>query len=144
MANQTIRVGIGFAGKFHYHNLDRVKGVDVRIVGCHSARPRAARSSAAARGIIAFDTFEEMLDHVNVVDNCAPGFHTSRTLSGAPRPRRPSSATSDPPTKRMNGWSEAHVQAEREGESVEVVAIAVVLFVEQRIGAVRVDAHAPI
>ena len=85
--NQTIRVGIvgtGFAGRFHYDNLKRVTNVEVDVVGCFSARPESRKRFAEERGIIAFDSFEDMLDQVHVIANCTPGFlHESYTVKSA-------------------------------------------------------------
>ena len=87
MANSRIRVGlvgVGFAGNFHFASLRRVVGIDVEIVGCYSARAESRNAFAEKRGIVAFDSFEEMLDKVDVVDNCTPGFlHERYTVQSA-------------------------------------------------------------
>jgi predicted dehydrogenase len=73
--SDTVRVGIagaGFAGAFHYDSLQRVRGVPVEVVGV-TARTRDSREAfAAARGIRAFDTIDELIDACDVVDVCTP------------------------------------------------------------------------
>ena len=72
---KTIRVGIvgtGFAGDFHERCLRRVHGVDVEITGVTSLRKSSRDAFGAQRNIPVFDTVEEMLPHVDLLDVCSP------------------------------------------------------------------------
>ena len=73
---KTVRVGLigaRFAANFHYNSLLRVTGVNVQVIGVTSATAASRNAFAEERGIKAFDTFEDMLDDVDVVDICTPG-----------------------------------------------------------------------
>ncbi len=72
--NKVGIVGSRFAAKFHYASYRSVTGVPVEVVGGYSLTPEKREEFAAARGIIAFDSFEKMLENVDVVDICAPGY----------------------------------------------------------------------
>lgn len=70
-----IRVGIvgaGMAGAFHVECLRRVYGVTVELAGVTSLRPESRKQFGEKHGIPVYDSVEQMLDHVDVVDVCSP------------------------------------------------------------------------
>lgn len=72
-----IRVGIvgaGYAAAFHYEAYLRVTGIEVEVVGVTSLTKASREKFAASRGIKAFECLEEMLEQVDLVDNCTPGY----------------------------------------------------------------------
>ncbi|MEJ5377906.1 MAG: Gfo/Idh/MocA family oxidoreductase [bacterium] len=75
--SEKIRVGIvgaGYAAAFHYEAYQRVTGVGVEVVGVTSLTPAKREQFASQRGIRAFESLEEMLERVDVIDNCTPGY----------------------------------------------------------------------
>lgn len=74
---KKVRVGIvgaGYAAAFHYEAYLRVTGVEVEVVGVTSLTKESRERFAASRGIRAFDSLEEMLEEVDLVDNCTSGY----------------------------------------------------------------------
>jgi len=72
-----IRVGIvgsRFAAEFHYAAYQRVTGINVEVVGVTSLTREHREDFAKKRGIKAFDSLEEMLPEVDVIDVCTPGY----------------------------------------------------------------------
>lgn len=72
-----IRVGIvgaGYAAAFHYEAYRRVVGIPVEVVGVTSLTPERRQAFARPRGIKAYDSLDELLEEVDVVDNCTPGY----------------------------------------------------------------------
>ena len=77
-------VGVGFAGKFHYESLQNIRGVECKVVGVTSKRKESREAFAAERGIRAFESVEEMLDEVDVLDICSPPYvHEANILAAA-------------------------------------------------------------
>jgi predicted dehydrogenase len=77
MMDDTIRVGIvgsRYAAEFHYEAYRRVTGLDVKVVGVTSVTRENREKFAKERGINAFQSVDEMLPEVDVVDNCTPGY----------------------------------------------------------------------
>jgi len=77
MGDQPIRVGLvgsRNAARFHYQAYQRVTGHQVEVVGVFSPTEEHCRTFAQERGITAFDSLEAMLDRVDLVDNCTPGY----------------------------------------------------------------------
>ncbi|OGV35031.1 MAG: oxidoreductase [Lentisphaerae bacterium GWF2_45_14] len=75
MNKSPLRIGIvgsGFAANFHYASYSR-QGTRVSVEGCYSPTEEKRKKFASEKGIRAFNTFDEMLEHVDVVDICAPG-----------------------------------------------------------------------
>ena len=73
----TIRIGIvgsRFAAEFHYTAYQRVIGIDVEVVGITSLTREHREDFAKKRGIKSFDSLEEMLPEVDVIDICTPGY----------------------------------------------------------------------
>jgi len=73
----TIRIGIvgsRYAAEFHYEAYQRVTGIDVKVIGVTSIDKELHEEFAKERGIKAFDSLDEMLPEVDVVDNCTPGY----------------------------------------------------------------------
>jgi len=74
---RPIRVGIvgsGFAAEFHYTAYQRVTGIDVEVVGATSLTREHREDFAKKHGIKSFDSLEEMLPEVDVIDVCTPGY----------------------------------------------------------------------
>ena len=75
--DNSIRIGIvgsRFAAQFHYIAYQRVTGIDVEVVGVTSLTREHCEDFAKKRGIKAFDSLEEMLLEVDVIDVCTPGY----------------------------------------------------------------------
>ena len=74
---KLIRVGIvgsRFAAEFHYTAYQRVTGIDVKVVGVTSPTKEHREDFAQKRRIKAFNSLEEMLPEIDVVDVCTPGY----------------------------------------------------------------------
>jgi len=72
---RTIRVGLvgaRFAARFHWEGLRRVYGIPVEIVGVTSTSAATREAFAREKGTRAYETFEELCTHVDVVDLCTP------------------------------------------------------------------------
>jgi len=75
MDNRTLRTGIvgaGFAATFHYHNLKRVHGTPIEVVGAFAIDTEQAKAYAEARDIRCFNTMDVLIDAVDVVHVCTP------------------------------------------------------------------------
>jgi len=75
--NNSIRIGIvgsRFAAQFHYTAYQRVTGIEVEVVGVTSLTREHREDFAKKRGIKAFDSLEEMLPEVDVIDVCTSGY----------------------------------------------------------------------
>jgi predicted dehydrogenase len=75
--SSTIRIGfVGsrYAAEFHFEAYQRVTGVDVKVVGVTSLTKEHREKFAKERGIQVFDSLDEILPEVDVVDNCTPGY----------------------------------------------------------------------
>ena len=74
---KPIRIGIvgsRFAAQFHYTAYQRVTGIDVEVVGVTSLTREHREDFAKKHGIKSFDSLEEMLPEVDVIDVCTPGY----------------------------------------------------------------------
>jgi predicted dehydrogenase len=74
---EKIRVGIvgsGFAAAFHYEAYMKVNRIELEVAGVYSRTAELRQQFAAERGITAFNSFEEMLEVVDVIDVCVPGY----------------------------------------------------------------------
>lgn len=72
-----LRIGIagaGFAGRFHFDCWQRIHAHPVRVMGVMDRTAETGRAFAVARGIDNYTTFEELLEHVDVVDICTPPY----------------------------------------------------------------------
>jgi len=82
---QPIRAGIvgaGFAANYHVECLERVHGVHVEIAGVTSLRKESREAFAAQRGLKAFDSVEDMLDSIDLLDICSPPYaHQPQALA---------------------------------------------------------------
>jgi predicted dehydrogenase len=67
-------VGARFAARFHLEAYRKVYGVPVEVAGITSKSKESREAFAAAHQVQAFDTLDELLDAVDVVDVCAPGY----------------------------------------------------------------------
>jgi len=67
-------VGAGFAAGFHYEAYLNVNRIGVEVVGIYSRNPEKRNAFADERNIVAFDSFDAMLNEVDVVDICVPGY----------------------------------------------------------------------
>ena len=65
-------VGTGFAGEFHVNCLRRVYGTAVEIAGITSLRKESRDAFGARHGLQVFDSVEEMLPHIDLLDVCSP------------------------------------------------------------------------
>jgi len=75
--DNTIRIGIvgsRYAAEFHYAAYQRVTGIDVKVVGVTSLTKEHREDFAKKRRIKFFDSLEEMLPEVDVIDVCTPGY----------------------------------------------------------------------
>lgn len=83
----TIRVGVvgvGMAGSFHVDCLRHIYGVQVEIAGVTSLVPERRRAFGASRGIPVYDSAEEMVEHVDLLDICSPPYaHRDGILAAA-------------------------------------------------------------
>jgi len=73
----TIRIGIvgsRYAAGFHCEAYQRIAAIDVKVVGVTSISREHRERFAKERGINAFNSLDEMLPEVDVVDNCTPGY----------------------------------------------------------------------
>ncbi len=77
MAEKPLKVGIvgsRFAAEFHYEAYERLSAAEVQVVGVTSPSREHREAFAQKRGIAAFDSLEEMLPRVDLIDNCTPGY----------------------------------------------------------------------
>jgi len=83
--SSTIRIGLvgsRYAAEFHYEAYQRVTGIDVKVVGVNSIAREHRETFAKERGINAFDSLDEMLPGVDMMDNCTPGYaHESISIA---------------------------------------------------------------
>ncbi len=86
-SEKTIRVGIvgvGFAGEFHYDSMQGVRGVPLEVVGVTSRTAESREQFAEERGIKAFDSVDDLIEHCDVVDVCTPPYaHEDITVKAA-------------------------------------------------------------
>jgi len=83
MINNPIRIGIvgcSFAANFHYNSYQRVTNLQVNVVGITSLTREHREDFACNCGIKAFNSLEEMLPEVDVIDICTP-VYTHEELS---------------------------------------------------------------
>jgi predicted dehydrogenase len=74
---KAIRVGIvgtGNAAVFHYAAYQRVTGIPVKVEGVTDIDRAKCAQFAQKREIRVFDSLQEMLPSVDVIDNCTPGY----------------------------------------------------------------------
>lgn len=74
--DNIVKIGIAgsrFAAGFHYESYKHVSGVNLKVVGVYSPTRERRESFARERSITAFETYEAMLEAVDVVDLCTPG-----------------------------------------------------------------------
>jgi predicted dehydrogenase len=72
---KTVRTGIvgaGFSATFHFEALEKVCRTNVEVVGVFAANREQAAAYAQKRGIGNFESFEALLDAVDVVHVCVP------------------------------------------------------------------------
>lgn len=67
-------VGAGFAAKFHLDSYKRVFGVPVEIVGITSPTMSRRRKLASDYGAEEFDSLDQLIEKVDLIDICTPGF----------------------------------------------------------------------
>ncbi len=75
MDKKTARAGIigaGFAASFHFEALKKVASSNVEVVGVFCRTKDKREAFAAERDIRAFDSFESLLDKVDVIHVCTP------------------------------------------------------------------------
>jgi len=77
MREEPIKVGIvgsGFAASFHYKCYSEIPGVKVEVKAVYSKTKEKREKFAKERGIIPCDSLRELIEMVDVVDLCVPGF----------------------------------------------------------------------
>ncbi len=67
-------VGARFAARFHLAGYRKVYGVPVEVTGLTSKSKESREAFAAAHQLTAFDDLSSLLDAVDVIDICAPGY----------------------------------------------------------------------
>src|SRR5258705_4111342 len=67
-------VGARFAARFHLEAYHKVYGIPVEVIGMTSKSKESREAFAATHGLKAFDGLAELLNAVDVVDICAPGY----------------------------------------------------------------------
>lgn len=75
MESKIIRAGFagsGFAARFQYDALLGVRGVKIEVSGAYSRKRDKLVEFTATRGVTAFESFEELIDSVDVVHLCTP------------------------------------------------------------------------
>jgi len=82
--NSLIKVGLvgaRFAAQFHLHAYGKVHSIPVKVVGVTSKSKESGSVFASANRLQQFDSIEDLLRKVDVVDICAPGYvHESVAL----------------------------------------------------------------
>jgi predicted dehydrogenase len=79
-------VGSGFAANLHRHNIARVCGCDVDLVGVFSPTAANAKRFAETHALRHFASLDELIDAVEVVHVCAsPAAHEQITLAALAR-----------------------------------------------------------
>src|SRR4030095_5579386 len=75
--SSKVRVGIvgaRFAARFHLEAYHKVYGIPVEVVGMTSKSKESRSAFSAAHRLKAFNSMAELLNAVDVVDICAPGY----------------------------------------------------------------------
>ena len=76
--------GVGMAGDFHVECLRHIHGVQVELAGVTSLRPERRKAFGEAQGIPVYDSVEEMLPHIDLLDICSPPYaHADGILAAA-------------------------------------------------------------
>jgi len=82
--DQKVKIGIvgsGFAAKFHFHAYSKIPGNDIEIVSVYSRNTERCCQFANLRGIKPASSMEELIENVDIVDLCVPGFvHEKYTI----------------------------------------------------------------
>lgn len=75
-------VGTGFAARFHLECLQRVYGYDVEVTAVTSRTKENREKFGKFHNIPVYDTVEDMIDHVDILDLCSPPYvHESGILT---------------------------------------------------------------
>jgi predicted dehydrogenase len=67
-------VGAGYAARFHIESYRRVFGVPVELVGVTSPSRIRREKLASDFGLNEFDSLHQMIEKVDLIDICAPGY----------------------------------------------------------------------
>ena len=77
-------VGVGFAGQFHVQCLRRIYGINVDLAGITSLSPQNREKFGNLQKINVYDSIEQMLPHIDVLDICSPPYvHEEGILAAA-------------------------------------------------------------
>ena len=77
-------VGTGFAGEYHVECLRRIYGVDVELAGVTSLRAESRRAFGNKHAIPVYDSIEEMVKAVDLLDICSPPYaHEANIIAAA-------------------------------------------------------------
>lgn len=77
MGNKMIKVGLvgsGFAANFHFCSYLKIPGIHVKVTTVYSKNKKNCQKFAYQRKIIPSSSMEELINQVDVVDLCVPGF----------------------------------------------------------------------
>ncbi|OGP92929.1 MAG: oxidoreductase [Deltaproteobacteria bacterium RBG_16_48_10] len=89
MQKKKVRAGIigsGFAASFHYEALHRVHGTEIEITGVYSPTKTRRKAFAHRKGIRAFETLEQIIDHSDAIHVCTPpSMHESVAVAALSR-----------------------------------------------------------
>lgn len=84
LKNNKLRIGIvgsGFAAKFHYLAYSKIPIDNIEVVSVYSRNTERCKKFAYDRNIRPASSVEELIDDVDIVDLCVPGFvHEKYTL----------------------------------------------------------------
>ncbi len=77
MQKRTIRsglVGAGFSASFHYEAIRKIYGTNVEVAGVFAKDAAMAREFSERRGILAYESLEQLLDDVDLLHVNAPPY----------------------------------------------------------------------
>ena len=81
-------VGSGFSASFHYEALQKVYGTEIEMAGVYSMTQAKREAFARKRGIQAFESLDQILDHSDVIHVCTPpSTHESIAIAALKRDR---------------------------------------------------------
>src|SRR4030067_3253513 len=89
MQKKKVRAGIigsGFAASFRDEALHRVHGTEIEITGVYSPTKTRRKAFAHRKGIRAFETLEQIIDHSDAIHVCTPpSMHESVAVAALSR-----------------------------------------------------------
>ncbi len=76
-------VGAGFAARYHLECLRRIHGVKVQVVGVTSRRAESREAFAEKHGLKAYDSVQDMIPDVDLVDIVSPPYAHDEAIFAA-------------------------------------------------------------